>query len=287
MASSNTFTTQYVDILLTEDGDLDLTTSSVQLTTTNTLSLKQRPNLRLAIWEQEWKYYVEYGTPWRSYLSLGIAQAKSAIDQEVKRQIKKEVDVINIYNFVSTLSGRFYSCSMGILTEEGTFDFAVNLKDDFTYQIPSYSIGCDKIVEYQYWSSAPYDYIIRDAVYLGSYPDKGSLLDPVKNSEYISVSSSVLDFGELKDIVWTLDQPNDDRLNGDNDIALLGITMTSMSPQVTQINEDHLNGDNIVSLQSISLAVTIKYTTQDQPNEDRLNGDNAISLQSVTLVKTL
>ena len=200
MASSNTFTTQYVDILLTEDGDLDLTTSSVQLTTTNTLSLKQRLNLRLAIWEQEWKYYVEYGTPWRSYLSLGLAQAKSAIDQEVKRQIKKETDVINIYNFVSTLSGRFYSCFMGILTEEGTFDFAVNLKDDFTYQIPSYSIGCDKIVEYQYWSSAPYDYLHLDTVNLTSGPLTSSLLDPIKNVESVSLGTAVME-GCLKDAI--------------------------------------------------------------------------------------
>ena len=63
--------------------------------------------------------------------------------------------------------------------------------------------------------------------------------------------------------------------------------MMSLYPQLNQINEDRLNNDNVVSLQSISLAVTVKYTTHDQPNEDRLNGDNVISLQSITLVKTL
>ena len=274
MASSNTFTTQYADILLTEDGDLDLTTSSVQLTTTNTLSLKQRLNLRLAIWEQEWKYYVEYGTPWRSYLSLGIAQAKSAIDQEVKRQVKKEIDVINIYNFVSTLIGRFYSCSMSILTEEGTFDFAANLKDDFTYQIPSYSIGCDKIVEYQYWSSAPYDYLTRDSLTFNPLALTGSMLDPIKEYESISVSYQVQSYGELRDVIVRTTQTEQDIFNTAS--VNSGWLQTYTAGVVNVYNIESNNLLNHISVDSAVLT-TVVINTDQMESTSILNSINITS----------
>ena len=107
--------TNYADILLT-DGDIDLSSYSMQLIDSNPVSLKQRLDLRFAIWQGEWKYYYEYGTPWRSYLGLGVKQAQTAIDQEIQRQVRKEEDVINIYNFKSSISKRVYICSFDVMT---------------------------------------------------------------------------------------------------------------------------------------------------------------------------
>ena len=60
--------TSYSDILLTDDGDIDLSTDSVIFIDSNQLSLRQRLNMRFAVWQGEWKYNSTFGTPYKSYV---------------------------------------------------------------------------------------------------------------------------------------------------------------------------------------------------------------------------
>lgn len=140
--------TDYSDILLV-DGDMDLSTNDIQLITDNLTSLRQRLAVRFNVWQGEWVYNETFGTPWRSYLGVGIKNAKSAIDAEIKRQVLKEADVTSIKNFTSfqdrTL--RTYGCVFEVYTTEGeTEALAYFLKDDFEYTVPDVSIGQCQLV---------------------------------------------------------------------------------------------------------------------------------------------
>ena len=60
--------TDYSDILLTTDGDIDLSSDDAVFISTNLDSLRQRLNIRFAIWQGEWKYNELLGTPYKSYV---------------------------------------------------------------------------------------------------------------------------------------------------------------------------------------------------------------------------
>ena len=149
--------TSYSDILLTEEGDIDLTTDSIIFIDTNQLSLRQRLNLRFAIWQGEWKYNSLFVTPYRSY--IGKPTTKSAMDSEAKRQILKELDVVSIDSFSSSLDrqARLYTCVAVISTrEESSLTYLLNLKDNFEYIQPNKNTSCKKIKQAFYLTSKPY-----------------------------------------------------------------------------------------------------------------------------------
>ena len=149
--------TSYSDILLTDDGDIDLSTNSVIFIDSNQLSLRQRLNMRFAVWQGEWKYNTLFGTPYKSY--VGKPTTKSAMDAEIKRQIFKETDVISINSFSSSLDrqARTYTCIAIISTrEEDSLTYLLNLRDNFEYILPNINETCEKIRKYSYLTSLIY-----------------------------------------------------------------------------------------------------------------------------------
>ena len=156
--------TSYSDILLTDDGDIDLSTDSVIFIDSNQLSLRQRLNMRFAVWQGEWKYNALFGTPYKSY--VGKPTTKSAMDAEIKRQIFKETDVISINSFSSSLDrqARTYTCIAVISTrEEDSLTYFLNLRDNFEYILPNINETCEKIRKYSYLTSPPYPVYTEDS----------------------------------------------------------------------------------------------------------------------------
>lgn len=145
--TSSTITTDYVDLLLSADGDLILTDGDLTLATDNSHSLIQRLRMRLNIWQTEWIYDTTLGIDWWSYLGKPII--KSAVDAEIKRQILLESDVERFVTFNSThdRANRSYVCAFEVLTSEGTTEaLAYYLNDSFEYSVPDINIGTCQIV---------------------------------------------------------------------------------------------------------------------------------------------
>ena len=145
--TSSTITTDYVDLLLSADGDLILTDGDLTLATDNSHSLVQRLRMRLNIWQTEWIYNQSFGMPYLQYIGKGINQ--SALDAEFKRQILKESDVETILSFTSTVdrNTRSYVCAFEVQTSEGTTEaLAYYLNDSYEYTVPAYNIGTCQIV---------------------------------------------------------------------------------------------------------------------------------------------
>ena len=145
--TSSTITTDYVDLLLSADGDLILTDGDLTLATDNSHSLIQRLRMRLNIWQTEWIYNQPFGMPYLQYIGKGINQ--SALDAEFKRQILKESDVETILSFTSTVdrNTRSYVCAFEVQTSEGTTEaLAYYLNDSYEYTVPAYNIGTCQIV---------------------------------------------------------------------------------------------------------------------------------------------
>lgn len=142
--------TQYADILLTSDGDLDLSTNDIQLTQTNLQSLRQRLALRFEVWSggTDWVYNTSFGTPWGSY--IGKAVDKSVIDAELRRQILLEPDVEVISSFTSTKDrvSRTYQAYFEVSTfESEVIALAFFLPDSFAYNVPNINLGNCQIIE--------------------------------------------------------------------------------------------------------------------------------------------
>jgi hypothetical protein len=145
--TSSTITTDYVDLLLSADGDLVLTDGDLTLVTDTGNSLTQRLRLRFNIWKTEWIYNVSFGMPFFQYIGKGLN--KSALDAEFKRQILLESDVETILSFTSIVdrNTRSYACGFEVQTSEGTVEaLAYYLNDSFEYTVPEYNIGTCQIV---------------------------------------------------------------------------------------------------------------------------------------------
>lgn len=183
--------TSYSDILLTDDGDIDLSTDSVIFIDSNQLSLRQRLNMRFAVWQGEWKYNSAFGTPYKSY--VGKPTTKSAMDAEIKRQIFKETDVISINSFSSSLNrqARTYTCVAIISTrEEDSLTYFLNMRDSFEYILPNINTTCPKLPKYMYLTSYPYPEDLNDTYFGGLY-DFGD-----EQAAYGPFTTTVAEFGE-------------------------------------------------------------------------------------------
>ena len=168
--------TDYSDILLTTDGDIDLSSDDAVFISTNLDSLRQRLNIRFAVWQGEWKYNSTFGTPYKSY--VGKPTTKSAMDAEIKRQIFKETDVISINSFSSSLDrqARTYTCIVVISTrEEDSLTYFLNLKDSFEYILPNINKACEKIKKPLYLTSLPYIIYTEDSAQVSFGISSGSL----------------------------------------------------------------------------------------------------------------
>lgn len=183
--------TEYADFLLS-NGDLDLSGSDISLIDSNLISLKQRLDLRFAVWQAEWKYDESYGTPYRDY--IGITKDKATIDQEIKRQILKEPDVVEISSLTSSINKklRLYTFLVDVSTNEATLTYSLNLKDSFEYEIPAYSSSCEESVVHQYGTSAPYDFSFVEGINHGISFDSPSLLGPLSTNDNINIITQIL-----------------------------------------------------------------------------------------------
>ena len=168
--------TSYSDILLTDDGDIDLSSEDIIFIDSNQLSLRQRLNMRFAVWQGEWKYNNTFGTPYKSY--VGKPTTKPAMDAEIKRQIFKESDVISINSFSSSLDrqARTYTCICKVTTrEDDSLTYFLNLKDTFEYILPNINKSCEKIQRHLYLTSLPYPIYTEDSTQISFGISYGSL----------------------------------------------------------------------------------------------------------------
>ena len=229
--------TDYSDILLTSDGDVDLSSDNIVFISTNLESLRQRLNLRFAIWQGEWKYNEYLGTPYREY--IGKAINKSTIDSEIKRQALVEPDVERISNFTSAFDRqtRLYSCSFDVETNEDSVSYGLVLKDGFDYIIPNYATDCEKIIRYRYVTSKPYSSLVKD------YPNNqlginnGLIKEPIKDTESI-VNSISISRGEMRNIFNFLNVYQEDNITYTT--SLLGGEWKSLVINHSQPQEDNL-----------------------------------------------
>jgi len=147
--TSDSITTNYVDLALSADGDLLFSSDGdLILATDNKTSLIQRFRMRFNIWATEWVYNIDYGFPFFSY--IGKPVNKSAIDAEFKRQILLEADIERISSFSSVYdkANRSYACMFEVITSENTTEaLAYYLNDSYEYSVPSTNIGTCQIIE--------------------------------------------------------------------------------------------------------------------------------------------
>ncbi len=229
--------TDYSDILLTTDGDIDLRSDDAVFISTNLDSLRQRLNIRFAIWQGEWKYNELLGTPYREY--IGKAFNKATIDAEIKRQALLEPDVERLDNFSSAFdrNSRLYSCSFGVETNEESISYGLVLKDSFEYVIPNYNNSCGKIVRYKYVTSKPYPILAKDYTDNRFGINKGLIKDQVKNTESI-VNSVSISQGEMQNITQFLNVYQEDNIT--YTASLLGGEWKSIIVNHSQHQEDNI-----------------------------------------------
>src|SRR5574344_1582884 len=190
--------TDYSDILLTTDGDIDLTSEDAVFISANLDSLRQRLNIRYAVWQGEWKYNELLGTPYREY--IGKSFNKATIDAEIKRQALLEPDVERLDNFNSAFdrNSRLYSCSFDVETNEESISYGLVLRDSFEYVIPNYNNTCEKIIRYQYVTSKPYPILTQDYTNNQLGINNGLIKEPTKETESTDVSLNISN-GTLRD----------------------------------------------------------------------------------------
>ena len=196
--------TSYSDILLTDDGDIDLTSEDIIFINSNQSSLRQRLNMRFAVWQGEWKYNNTFGTPYKSY--VGKPTTKSAMDAEIKRQIFKETDVISINSFSSSLDrqARTYTCIAIISTrEEDSLTYLLNLRDNFEYILPNINETCKKIINYRYLTSKTYNIFDYQSTTSATNLSNGSISFVGENISSMDNTNSTVGVGisSLDDIV--------------------------------------------------------------------------------------
>jgi hypothetical protein len=92
-----------MDILLSDEHDLEFDGNDLKLTTTESESLAQRLKIKLLTYQNEWYLDVEEGIPYFQSI-LGKNRAKETIDLIFKNAILSEPEVINIISFESSIS---------------------------------------------------------------------------------------------------------------------------------------------------------------------------------------
>ena len=270
--------TSYSDILLTDDGDIDLSTDSVIFIDSNQLSLRQRLNMRFAIWQGEWKYNALFGTPYKSY--VGKPTTKSAMDAEIKRQIFKETDVISINSFSSSLDrqARTYTCIAIISTrEEDSLTYLLNLRDNFEYIQPNINETCKKIIRYSYVTSKPYPILAQDYTNNQLSINDGLIKDITKETEATQLIFKI-DSGTLRD---SLQQYTYETEYVESSCSVLEMTLTFVAPPVTpdyNAGYEYMEGSSAITSMTLT-DVLVPYT---HPLEDYVSVSSSITSMTLT-----
>ena len=220
--------TDYSDILLTTDGDIDLSSDDAIFISTNLDSLRQRLNIRFAVWQGEWKYNEFLGTPYREY--IGKAFNKATIDAEIKRQALLEPDVERLDNFNSAFdrNSRLYSCSFDVETNEESISYGLVLKDSFEYVIPNYNNSCEKIIRYNYVISQPYPALVQDYTNNQLGVNNGLIKDITKETESAQLIFNISS-GTLRDTLQQYTIPTESyQFNGQNIVSAVLTTYNNV-----------------------------------------------------------
>ena len=270
--------TDYSDILLTTDGDIDLSSDDAIFISTNLDSLRQRLNIRFAIWQGEWKYNEFLGTPYREY--IGKAFNKATIDAEIKRQALLEPDVERLDNFSSAFdrNSRLYSCSFDVETNEESVSYGLVLKDSFEYVIPNYNNSCEKIIRYNYVTSQPYPVLSHDFTSVVNGLGKGVARDIIKRFTNEPDSTQLIfniDSGTLRD---SLQEYTYETEYMDAGAFIMGMTL------ITLVNPDYNAGYEYMSGSSAITSMTLKdvLVAYNHPTEDYVSASSAITGMTLT-----
>ena len=267
--------TDYSDILLTTDGDIDLSSDDAVFISTNLDSLRQRLNIRFAVWQGEWKYNELLGTPYREY--IGKSFNKATIDAEIKRQALLEPDVERLDNFSSAFdrNSRLYSCSFEVETNEESISYGLVLKDSFEYVIPNYNNSCEKIIRYQYVTSQPYPVLAQDYTNNQFSISNGLIKEPTKETEAAQLIFNI-DSGTLRD---SLQQTYEtEYMNSSSEI--LSMSLVSQAPPVSpdyNAGYEYMNASSVIT----SMTLTNVLVPYIHPLEDYVSASSSIT--SMTL----
>ena len=266
--------TDYSDILLTTDGDIDLSSDDAVFISTNLDSLRQRLNIRFAVWQGEWKYNELLGTPYREY--IGKAFNKSTIDAEIKRQALLESDVERLDNFSSAFdrNSRLYSCSFEVETNEESISYGLVLKDSFEYVIPNYNNSCEKIIRYKYVTFQPYPILTQDYTNNQLNINNGLIKEPTKETESTQLIFNI-DSGILRDILqqYTLET---EYMIASSEI--LGVSL------ISQVSPDYNAGYEYMDASSVitSMTLTDVIVPYIHPLEDYVSASSSITSMTLT-----
>lgn len=130
--------TVFKDFLLDPlTGDLDFSTRTLQVVTSNQMSLRQRLYLRFGIWQGTWYFDETIGFPYGMFIAKKTS--KTVLDNRIKQEVRQEPDVIAIEGFTSSIdvTSRSYKCFFTVVTSEGEeINFAFLGEDAFEYPTP-------------------------------------------------------------------------------------------------------------------------------------------------------
>ena len=74
--------------------------------------------MRLKEWYQDCFFNLEQGISWN--IRLGSHNQKTLLDQDIQNTVLSVEGVINIFNFVSQVNGRSYTCQFEVYTVYST-----------------------------------------------------------------------------------------------------------------------------------------------------------------------
>lgn len=266
--------TDYSDILLTIDGDIDLSSDDAVFISTNLDSLRQRLNIRFAIWQGEWKYNELLGTPYREY--IGKAFNKATIDAEIKRQALIEPDVERLDNFKSAFDRniRLYSCSFEVETNEESISYGLVLKDSFEYVIPNYNNSCEKIIRYKYVTSKPYPILAQDYTNNQLGVNNGLIKEPTKETEATRLILNI-ESGTLRDILQHYTYETE-HMSASSEILSMSL--------VSQVSPDYNAGYEYINGSSVITSMTLKdvFVPYLHPLEDYVSASSSITSMTLT-----
>ena len=265
--------TDYSDILLTTDGDIDLSSDDAVFISTNLDSLRQRLNIRYAIWQGEWKYNELLGTPYREY--IGKAFNKATIDAEIKRQALLEPDVERLDNFSSAFdrNSRLYSCSFEVETNEESISYGLVLKDSFEYIIPNYNDSCEKIIRYKYVTSQPYPVLAQDYTNNQLGINNGIIKEPTKETESTQLIFNI-DSGTLRDIL----QQYYETEYMDASSEILSMSLVSQVSPDYNAGYEYMTGSSAIT----SMTLTDILVPYIPPLEDYVSASSSITSMTLT-----
>lgn len=126
------------DYKIKDNGDIDLSSGDLQFTHTIKESLINRLKIRFNVWQEEWQFNLDFGTPYRQRL-LGNTLNKDQKDAEITRVCYQDPDVKRVVSIESSEDpfDRVYNVHSVIVgTTDGLETIPLYLKESDPYTYP-------------------------------------------------------------------------------------------------------------------------------------------------------